>query len=154
MNELKKLFVLSWLALITALIAVNSQAQEGISIEERGYRVFYSVFNSTMLTPEIAEINGFVRDKDRALLNIVVTQVEAGSQSLGVPATLKGEAVNLMQQSQPLKFKEIREQNTVYYLAPVRHINEEMYKFSIEVTPEGLESPILLEFTKKLYVEL
>ncbi len=129
------------------------QTQEDIFVEEQGYRVFYSVFNSAFLTPEVAAANGLVRANDRAYLNIVVTQVTPEGQSLGLPASLKGSAANLMQQAQPLEFKEIREPTAVYYLAPIRHTNEEVYNFSVVVTPEGSEAAIEIKFSKKLYVE-
>lgn len=128
-------------------------AQEGISIEEQGYRVFYSVFNSTMITPEIADVYQLTRDNDLAYVNIVVTEVTSEGQSLGLPAVLSGSATNLMQQKQRLEFKTIEEQNTVYYLAPVSHGNEEVFHFVMAIQPELADKPIELKFTKKMYVE-
>ena len=70
------------LALFVAGLCI---AQDGISVQENGYRVFYSVFNSTMITPKIAQAYGLQRDNDLAYVNVVVTKIDGGSQSLGVP---------------------------------------------------------------------
>ena len=58
-----------------------------------------------------------------------------------------------MQQVQKLDFKTIQEQNTVYYLAPVSHGNEEVFHFDMTVRPDTAERGIDIKFTKKLYVE-
>jgi len=139
--------------LMLAGLFSKSWAQEGISVDEQGFRVFYSVFNSTMITPDVAATYNLIRDEDLAYVNIVVTQIIGESQSLGRPAMLTGTATNLMQQAQPLKFKTIEEQNTVYYLAPVKHGNEEMFHFKLEVKPQESAGTIDLDFSKKLYVE-
>ena len=141
--------------LVIAMLAMApwAHAQKGISVQEHGYEVFYSVFNSKFITPEIANAHSLVRDKDQALLNIVVTRSDKNNPSLGLPATLTGKASNLIQQSQTLKFKTIKEQNTVYYLAPIKHTNEEVFNFTVRVSPEESEHSIDLKFSKKLYVE-
>ncbi|GLS27061.1 DUF4426 domain-containing protein [Marinibactrum halimedae] len=145
--------LMSLLALFFTLSSMTSNAQENISITEDGYRIFYSVFNSSFIPPDIASTYKLIRGKDRALVNIVVTKDGEETQTLGLPANLKGEARNLMQQAQKLKFQRINEQNTTYYLAPIRFTNEEVMNFFITVTPEGSDSPIKLKFSKKLYVD-
>ncbi|GAA4938049.1 DUF4426 domain-containing protein [Halioxenophilus aromaticivorans] len=139
--------------LLLSMAAGFTSAQDGISIEQDGYRIFYSVFNSTMITPKVAQAYALERDNDLAYVNVVITQLEGNSQSLGVPAKIAGDAKNLMQQVQKLKFQTIQEQNTVYYLAPVSHGNEEVYHFEMTVRPETAQRSIDIEFTKKLYVE-
>lgn len=128
-------------------------AQDGIFIDEQGYRVIYNVFNSTMIAPEVADRYGLVRGDDRALINIVVVRPLAAGQTLGLPAEISGTATNLLQQAQTLEFQTIEEQDTVYYLASMRHVNEEMYHFALTIEREDLALPIELKFSKKLYVE-
>ncbi len=153
MKMMNRLLKQALILLMVSCLASFAHAQEGISIEKNGYTVFYSVFNSAFLTPEIASTYQLVRDDDQALLNIVVTQSDADATSLGLPAQISGTARNLIQQTQKLEFKTIQEQNTVYYLAPIKHINEEVFHFNIEVIPENSDQPIALEFSKKLYVD-
>jgi len=138
--------------LLASLCAQAGLAQTGA--EDFGsYRVHYSVFNSTQLTPEIASQYGLQRAKDRALVNISVNRADGKATSLGQPASISGTATNLVQQQQQLDFQEIDEGRAHYYLAQVRHLNEEMYNFRITITPEGSDKPLELRFSQKLYTE-
>lgn len=135
--------------LLTLLLAPLTQAQTG-SERFGDYLVYYSVFNSTFVLPDIASVHGLVRGEDRALVNISVIHADGG---LGVPATVSGTASNLLQQSQKLTFQEISEADTTYYIAPVRHLNEEVYNFRLSIQPEGSDQTLDLRFTQKLYIE-
>ena len=139
-------------AALLGFVGALAQAQTGT--EDFGaYRVHYSVFNSTQISPEIASQYGLQRANDRALVNISVNRVDGGATSLGQPAEVSGTATNLVQQQQQLNFQEIDEGRAHYYLAQVRHLNEEMYNFRILVTPEGQDTPLELRFSQKLYTE-
>ena len=143
----------TWLTLLlTSLCATVSLAQTGAK-DFGPYRVHYSVFNSTQLAPEIASQYGLQRANDRALVNISVNRADGDATRFGQPAEVSGAATNLTQQQQRLAFREIAEGRAHYYLAQVRHINEEMYNFRITITPEGSETPLELRFSQKLYTE-
>lgn len=130
------------LAAATALVmllwaaSAAAQAQEIKSHQDFGeYRVIYSVFSSEFLDPEIARSLNLVRARDRAFVNISV--VKNGGNH-GLAAEVSGRATNLMQQSRTLDFREVREQNAVYYLAPLRFEPEENLTFHIDlVLPNG-----------------
>lgn len=111
------------------------------------YRVYFSVFNSAFITPEIASANNLSRAKDRVYINISLVK----GDSLGIPARIQGSARNLMQQNKALEFIEIAEHSATYYLAPLFHINEEVIHFTIDVTPEGETDTHTVTFSKKLY---
>lgn len=116
--------------------------------------VYYSVFSSTSLQPDIAQQYGLVRGKDQVLINIAVVKNDESGR--GIPARVSGSARNLMQQQKTLEFKTIAEQNATYYLASLRVLNEEVFHFEITVSPEEREpeidtSPYVIKFTKKLY---
>lgn len=148
---LRSLSLLS--CLLTSLcITIGAHAQSG-SQAFGDFQVYYSVFNSTFVTPEIASTYQLNRARDRALVNISVTHTREGQTGLGLPAEVTGVATNLLQQAQPLEFREIDEGNTTYYIATVRHTNEEMYHFRIQVQPEGTTQPFELRFSQKLYLE-
>ena len=141
--------LLSLTTLLALLLSPLTHAQSG-SERFGDYQVYYSVFNSTFVLPDIASVHNLVRGEDRALVNISVTRADGG---LGLPAELSGTANNLLQQTQTLEFKEISEGDTTYYIAPVRHLNEEMYNFRITIQPEGAEQSFELRFSQKLYIE-
>lgn len=141
--------LLSVLTLLALLSAPTLHAQTG-SERFGDYQVYYSVFNSTFVPPEIASLHGLVRAEDRALINISVVPVSGG---LGESATITGTATNLLQQQQTLDFQEISESDATYYIAPVRHLNEEIYNFRIKIQPEGAERAYDLRFTQTLHIE-
>lgn len=114
------------------------------------YAVHYSLFNSTFVLPEIAEIYKIKRSKYENLINISVSKKgEYGA----LPATVTGTSRNLMQQVKPLEFIEIKEETATYYLAPIRLTGKEILHFSINVIPEGETTPLEVKFTKTLYAD-
>ncbi len=96
----------------------------------------YSAFNSTFIDPDIAVANQIVRGKDKGLVNIAVV-LEAGS---GLPAVITGNVYNIFQMSQKLEFVAIREQDTIYYLAPFDFENEDFLTFKISVQSDSRQA--------------
>ena len=149
-NVNKLLFSLLIFFATTALGAALAEARDKPFEQFGEYRVYYTVFNSTFITPDIARIYNITRGKDRALVNIALVK---DNQLGGIAAEVSGTRTNLMQQQRRLEFFEVREQDAVYYLAPVRFTNEEVLNFAIEVKAEGQRRPYKLKFTKTLYVD-
>lgn len=137
--------------MIYCLLSMNTWAKDMETSRQFGdYTVFYSVFPSTFIQADIAKAYGFKRSTRLAFINIAVNR--AGDIG-GQPARIEGRAKNLLQQEQTLKFKTIREHNVVYYIAPLRTINEEIFHFSIDIQPESSEQSFTLTFSKKLYAD-
>ncbi|WP_323845902.1 DUF4426 domain-containing protein [Microbulbifer magnicolonia] len=141
-------------ALALLFWAASTAAQEAKIIKSHedfgDYRVIYSVFNSEFIKPEIAQNYQLVRAKDRAFVNVSVVEKEGGQR--GLSSEMSGTATNLIQQSRPLEFMEIREGDAVYYLAPLRFEHEETLTFNIEVKlPNGNTETI--NFRRKLEKE-
>lgn len=131
--------------------AASAAAQEARIIkshEDFGeYRVIYSVFNSEFIKPEIAQRYQLVRARDRAFVNVSVIKKEGGIH--GLSSEVSGRATNLIQQSRPLDFIEIREKEAVYHLAPFRFEHEETLTFDIDIVlPNGKKER--LTFRRKL----
>ena len=156
--------VIRWLALtVLALASLGTSAQEipearDIDDSERSaqfgaYTVHFSVFNSAFVPPDIAEIYQINRASNRALINISVTREDDGKTSLGLPAEVTGTASNLLQQMRTLNFQTISEGDATYYLADLKHTNEEVFNFAISVTPEGTDTPLNVKFSRKLYLQ-
>lgn len=117
------------------------------------YKIFYSAFNSSFIDPDIAVANDIVRGKDKGLVNIAVAKIPG----VALPATVTGKVSNIIQQTQTLEFVAVREQNTVYYLAPFEFDNEDFLTFKIRVLPESggpqRAYPYDFKFQKKMYVD-
>ena len=137
----------------SAFAQINQTKEIQTSQKFGAYTVHYNVFNSKDIPPEVASIYKLTRSSDIALVNISLTKTENDKTSLGIPAKVSVNAVNLMQQSKPLKFTEIKEPEATYYLASFRHTNEEDIRFEVSVLPEGENKPLTLYFTRKLFTE-
>lgn len=137
-----------------AAFAQIDQPKEVKTFQNFGaYTVHYTVFNSKQITPQIAELYKLTRGKDIVYVNVSLTKTENGVTSLGLPAEVKAKAINLMQQSKTIEFKEIKEPEATYYLASFRHTNEEDIRFDVSVVPSGETKPLTVSFTRRLYVE-
>ncbi|MGQ9424916.1 DUF4426 domain-containing protein [Gilvimarinus sp. F26214L] len=123
---------------------------------ERGYSrfqdhtVYYSVFSSTSVTPDVARLHGITRGADQVLVNVALVSNDRAAG--GEPAQVSGSATNLMQQRRELQFKAISEDPVVYYLAPLRVTNEEVIHFNLQVRPQNASRTYNVKFSKKLYV--
>ncbi len=119
------------------------------------YRVHYSTFNSMLVTPDIAKIHKLTRANNKNYINVALTRKEAGSDmyTLGLPATVTGQARNLLGQSQTLNFQKIEEGEVVYFLALVEFDDEEIFHIDIQVKPLEEKRRFDVTFTRKFYFE-
>ena len=144
---------------ILMLPALASQAQtdqpKPVETSQKfgNYTVHFSTFNSTFISPEIAQIYGLTRASNQTLINISLTQTVDGKTTLGLPARVSGTATNLIQQQRTLEFKTIAEGDATYYLAPLRHTNEEVINFAVQVQAETESAPFAVRFTRNLHTE-
>jgi len=115
------------------------------------YTIHYQAVNSTFLTPEIAEQYGIVRSDNGAFLNIAVLRNETDGSTTPVTATLNGIKHNLLQQSEALEFREIREGEAIYYIGQFKFSNAEIVRFTLEVYPKGSEPGHTIEWNTQLY---
>jgi len=146
-------FLLCTLVSLPAFAQID-QPKEIKTSEKFGiYTVHYNVFNSKNIPAEVAKIYSLTRSRDLALVNISLTKTENGVTTLGLPAQVSVKAINLMQQTKALEFKEIKEPDATYYIAPFRHTNEEDIRFEVSVLPQGESKPLTVNFTRKLFTE-
>ena len=115
------------------------------------YTVHYTVFNSAFIPADVAAVYQVNRAKNRALVNVSVTRETEDGHSLGLPANITGTATNMMQQQRKLEFRTIDEGNATYYLAELRHTNEEIMNFAVQVQVEGQAQPFSIRFTRTLH---
>ncbi len=134
--------------LLSSMLSINSHAQENTSYELDNHIIYYNVFNSTMIPPDIARVHNLVRAKDQVYVNVALVKKTGGN---GIPAIISGYHRNLMQQKFELEFIEIKEPEATYYLAPIRFINEEILHIDITVKSLDKTDAGALTITKKLY---
>jgi hypothetical protein len=151
MNNPINLYKSIWIPLsapLIALLAFNVQADNKPYKEFGNIKVYYSSFNSSFILPEIASAYNIIRGKDKGLVNIsVIVDDKVG----GKTALVKGTVSNIFAQQQKLKFFEVREGKTVYYLAPFEFENEDSMTFKIQVQPDPNKPAHSLSFQNKFY---
>jgi hypothetical protein len=108
----------------------------------------YVVIPSSRIQPSIAEQYGIVRSRNRALVNIALRDPNTGP----VAAKISGTATNLLSQPSELRFREVREDDSIYYLASLSHTDAETFRFDIAIRI-GERNPYHLRFQQTLYVE-
>lgn len=117
------------------------------------YEVHYKAFNSTFIPPNIAKQYRLERDGRYGVVNIAVRNVKQSDTGQAVSANIKGSKTNLLSQKNPLEFKEVREEGAIYYLAGFRFTDQELLKFTIDITPQGSRQTETIRFEQKFYQE-
>lgn len=135
------------LSILLASMAISEPIKQSHYKQHGETKIFYSAFESSFIAPEIAAAYDFVRGKDKGLVNIAVVK----TLGQGEPAKIAGRVFNILQQSQQLEFVPIKEQNTIYYLAPFEFENEDLLTFKITVDSPASLGPYSFKFQKKMY---
>ena len=135
------------LFILLTSIAIAEPMKQSHYKQHGDTKIFYSAFESSFIAPEVAVAYNFVRGKDKGLVNIAVVK----TLGQGEPAKISGRVFNILQQSQPLEFIAIKEQNTIYYLAPFEFDNEDLLTFKISVDSPASQGPYSFKFQKKMY---
>lgn len=103
------------------------------------YTIHYSAFNSDFLSPSVAKAYNIQRSKNRAVLNVTVLKKTGAALPLPVQANVSGTAITVYQKARPLKIREIRDQNSYYYIAEFPVTNEETLNFKLSASAEGVD---------------
>ena len=138
--------------LCLATASYNAAAQDDISVSQDGYEVFYSAFNTSFISPEVASAAGIVRGKNKGLVNISIVRYDEQGQRFPVEAKeITGESYDLIYRN-PLAFKEIVEKGARYYLSPFKiSADDEFVQFDISVIPMGAQKPVEIKFKRRFY---
>ena len=111
------------------------------------YEVHYIVVPTTFLQPEVARQYSLTRSRNRALVNVSVLL-----NNKPVQAKITGESKNLLSQIVPLSFSEVREGSAIYYLAEIRHADEEVHRITLNIQfDDGTSGEV--QFQQRLYHE-
>ena len=112
------------------------------------YEVHYIVLPTVSLNAEVADKYGLPRGRNRSLVNISVLDLDGKA----VSAIVTGSSTNLLGQSQTLQFAEVREGDAIYYLALLRHANEEYHRVAIDVVLNN-SNTTALRFQQQMFWE-
>lgn len=135
----------------TALILL---ATSSLNAEEKrvgDYIVYYNAFNSSFLQPNIAKSYNIPRSGMTGVLNVAIHKANEENRPDPISANVQGRAKNQLSQFEDLAFREIKEDNAIYYLADFqfRHQEETELRFTIRIAGEA--KPIEIRLDKKFY---
>ena len=130
------------MALLLVLLAPFAKAERFQAFDH--YQVHYNAFGSSFLTPEVAQSYSIQRSKVRGVVNISVLDSRADNSA--VVAQVSGQARNLVGQTQPLAFRQIREGEAIYYIAEFRFTDDELLNFELQIQPDPNTPAYPLEF--------
>ncbi|MDP4983188.1 DUF4426 domain-containing protein [Pseudoalteromonas tunicata] len=136
--------------LLTFSLASQAEDQGGQFKNLGDWEVHYIAFPSTFLQPNIAKSYGLERSKFTGVVNISVLDSRT-KDKVAQRVTIKGKARNLLGNTIDLEFKEVVEGDAVYYLAPIKFYNEEVYRFEIDLQQDRQIQQ--LTFQQKFYVD-
>ncbi|WP_235991347.1 DUF4426 domain-containing protein [Halopseudomonas xiamenensis] len=120
------------------LAATLATAQQGPAQSPQRFGdllVHHNTFNSSYLQPEIAAAAGLQRGPRQGVVNIAVQrQTEHGLEV--VDARVEGTVKNLIQQTTPLKFIRLQEQDAIYFVANYSAGQRGLLQFEVRVQAE------------------
>ncbi len=116
------------------------------AVDWRGYRIHFTTFPATVIPADVALQHGIIRADNRIVTNIVVRR-----DGKPVRATVQGTSRNLLAQEFDLGFREILEQDAIYYLCSQVTSETDTIWFDIMVKPEDETQAYHLEFTREYY---
>jgi len=136
---------------VTLLFSTAALAEQMVA--DGRYEIHYNAFNSSFITPEVAQLNNITRSKYRALVNVSVLRLEGDGSKTPVTAIVNGKAANLLGQAQQMEFQKIDEGNALYYIGSFRFTEEERLKISLNVQPDPNQPAYSIEFEQTFYVD-
>ncbi|MFA5677785.1 MAG: DUF4426 domain-containing protein [Pseudomonas sp.] len=122
--------------LMLAATAVSAQQGPAQSPQRFGdLLVYHNTFNSSYLQPDIAAAAGLQRGPRQGVVNISVQRLTDEGMQV-VDAKLEGTVTNLLQQTTPLKFIRIQEQDAIYFVANYTAGQRGLLRFEVKVQAE------------------
>lgn len=141
----------SFLVAAVLVISAGAWSDESNNVQTfDNYEVHYSVFNTSFLTPQVAEAYGIVRSGSKALMNIAVLQKQPDGSMKNVPAVVSGEQYDLVR-TDPLSFMEVKEEHAIYYLSSFDIQHRATIYFTVMIQPDPAKAAYKLQFNKMLY---
>lgn len=132
--------------LVIAMLAVSTRADQFKAFD--GIEVHYVVVNTQFLRPEIASHYGIERGADRAIVNVSVVDHDGAT----LAAEIAGTMLDLLNHESSLAFVAVKDDQSIYYIAPIRYTDRDVLRFRIGVTLPD-RAPMKFEFQQQMFVE-
>lgn len=127
--------MLGLVAIALAFIGTSVFAETSTKVD--GYTIHHNALTTDILTPEIARAYRIPRSRNRGMLNVSVIKTEEGTTGKAVAADVRAYSTNFMGQITPIRLREIREGDAIYYIGDFLVRHGETLNFTMEVRPAG-----------------
>ncbi|MRX28106.1 DUF4426 domain-containing protein [Kangiella sp. HZ709] len=141
-------------SLVAILLTVSTVFPFSLAAEEKrvgDHIIYYNAFNSSFLQPEVATAYKIQRTSFTGVLNISIHNANKKGLPDAIAANVQGRIRNQLSQNQELSFREIKEENAIYYLADFQFRPREETDIRFIVRIPGISEPIEIEFDQKFY---
>ena len=110
--------------------------------------VNYNVVTTDTLSPQVAKAYGISRSKNRLLLTVSVTRPDDKGIPRPIYAEVTAFSVNMIEQQQKIKMRNINEGEAVYYIGDFGFATPDFLRFTVNVTESGAGKPHKIEFQR------
>ena len=118
------------------------------------YVVHYNALNTNLIPPTVAQGYGIQRSSSRALVNITVLKKVMDTPGTPVSAKISASGTNLTGQRREIEIREIQDpEGAIYYIGEFPVHNLETYNFTVQVSVEGEQEPLMVKFRQQFYTE-
>lgn len=140
---------------VMATLFLGSLTNTAVAAEKKvgDYIIYYNAFNSSFLQPDIASHYKIPRSGLTAVLNVSIHKDGEPTKQTAVPANIQGKVTNNLSQFNQLAFKEIKEEQAIYYIADFQFRPEEETDIEFTVKVPGMDHPETISFKQKFYAE-
>lgn len=142
--------VVTSVLLATALMGRSAMASEYRAVEQNGITVRCNTVNSQFLPEASLEKYQLQADDKRGLLSCVVQREDEQGHLVNIPASVNAQVENFYGVTSEVEMRElsIDEQSfDVSYIGGYDVLSRHELTFTIQVTPQGSNSPIVLTMT-------
>ena len=144
-----RLFITSCLLLLTSLTFADIQGEQKQVFGD--YEVHFIGLTSSELDKDVAKLYGITRSRNIGFLNLSVLKKGQGPLPVAWNAKIEGTMSNLIGQTQELSFTRVQETSALYFYSTFDFYDQDMYRFNLKVTPEGMTRPYDVNFSKRFY---
>lgn len=134
------------LALLIALTVISPVYANQHSVGD--VTIHYNALNTASIPAEVASKYNISRGARTGMVNITVMK-----NNQPVIANIFGHGRNLASQLKELAFKEIKEEDAIYYIATFTFNDQETVIFDLQIRPEKQGILIPLQFKQQMYTE-
>jgi hypothetical protein len=138
--------------LVVLILSLSGSINASDGVEEFGnVKVFYNIVPTSTLTPAMAKLYKIQRAENMSYINISVRTKDSTLLGEPVAATIDSTAVNEFGQTRFLEFREIKEPGAIYYIAILKHGDEETFQINADIIVHNDYKLHKLSFKRQLF---